>query len=659
MLSFRSRLSIAAVLLAMSVIGFSMPVFAQSEYDKFNAAIHRELQAKDPAAAKLFRQADDARLRGDHRTAAYLYKLVVERVPGFVHAIRRQAMEEVSLGQRRTGLKLLESAVSLDPSAENLAAFATALVQTNGEASPTDADLARAGDLARRACTLKPNDADILEECVHVAFARADREALDSYLTALARVEPDAMRTHYLSVLAAWERGEFDRALAALERARAAGLPASDYDTLRASITAARPLGPRVIRWLEIGLGSWIGGAALLFGTGLVLSAIAIRASTGLSGRIGGHPTARDVLIRRVYRVVLFASCAYYYLSIPLLLAIVLVGGGGLLYGMLSVGHLPIRLILVVVIAIFVTVSAIVRSLFIRGSHDDPGVRIHPDEHRRLWRLLADVAERVGTRPVDSVYLTPGTEVAVFERGGLWRQIAGRGERCLILGVGTLDGMSLGAFKAVIAHEYGHFSNRDTAGGGFALAVRRSAVSLAANLARGGAASWVNPAWLFVSGFYHLFLRISQGASRLQEVLADRWAATLYGAPAFESGLRHVIDRSVRFNAHVNQTVQDVVVRKLPLKNLYQYTPTTSVDAAELETLVRGAFEAEPSPYDSHPRPVDRFRWVHELDVQVEPEPEDESSVWSLFDDRTVLEERMTTVVRDALAGLTPAYFPS
>ena len=54
------------------------------------------------------------------------------------------------------------------------------------------------------------------------------------------------------------------------------------------------------------------------------------------------------------------------------------------------------------------------------------------------------------------------------------RQLRGRAERCLILGVGVLEGLKIGPFKAVLAHEYGHFTNKDTAGGGFALAVRRS-----------------------------------------------------------------------------------------------------------------------------------------------------------------------------------------
>jgi Zn-dependent protease with chaperone function/tetratricopeptide (TPR) repeat protein len=622
---------------------------AQQRYDDFNVRVHRELQAIDPAADALFRQADEGRQRGDHRAAIELYKRVLERVPTFVHAMRRQAAEELTLGNRRTALSLLGRAVDLDASAENLSMLAFALIQRNGEASPTDADLARAGELARQAVAKAPNDPDTLAMCGQVALVRGDRDALDRIVAALSRIEPDAMVTHYLSTFAAWSRDDFSGALAALERARKAGLPDTEYQSVRAAISAARPIGPEVTRLGGIVAAGWLGGALALFGTGLVLSTLAIRMSTRVPGRVDGRPRRGDVLTRLSYRLVLFASCAYYYLSMPLLLGVVLLVGGGLVYAMLSIGRFPIKLLIIVVVIAAVTIWAILKSLFVRSSQADPGVRIFPDEHRRLWQLLRDVAERVGTRQVDSVYLTPGTELAVFERGGLWRQMSAPSERCLILGVGTLDNLRLRPFKAVLAHEYGHFSNRDTAGGGFALAVRRSVFSLAMNLARGGAAAWYNPVWLFVQGFHHLFLRISQGASRLQEVLADRWAATLYGAQAFEDGLRHVIDRSVRFSTHVNAAVNDAFVRKQRLKNLYQYEPAASADAADLDEQVRQVLEAEPSPYDSHPRPIDRFRWAHALDAPVVPAPDDAEPVWGLFDDRAALEARMTVVVQTAI----------
>jgi hypothetical protein len=251
---------------------------------------------------------------------------------------------------------------------------------------------------------------------------------------------------------------------------------------------------------------------------------------------------------------------------------------------------------------------------------------------------------------VDTVFLTPGTEVAVFERGGWQRKLRGGGERCLILGLGVLEGMKLGAWKAILAHEYGHFVNRDTAGGGMALAVRRSILTMAISMARGGAVGWYNPAWWFVRGFDAAFMRVSQGASRLQEVLADRWAALSYGAPAFREGLTHVISASVRFDAVADATIKRALQDKLPVANLYRHSePLSAEGAMEVERLTQEALTREPGAYDSHPSPAQRFAWVEKVAAAAPPrhaDPADEAEAWSLFEDREELEVYMTTTVR-------------
>ena len=75
----------------------------------------------------------------------------------------------------------------------------------------------------------------------------------------------------------------------------------------------------------------------------------------------------------------------------------------------------------------------------------------------------------MGTRPVDAIFLTPGAEVAVFERGRWLDKARDRARRSLILGLGVVEGFHIDPFRAVLAHEYGHFLHRDTAGGDVAL----------------------------------------------------------------------------------------------------------------------------------------------------------------------------------------------
>jgi Zn-dependent protease with chaperone function len=167
-------------------------------------------------------------------------------------------------------------------------------------------------------------------------------------------------------------------------------------------------------------------------------------------------------------------------------------------------------------------------------------------------------------------------------------------------------------------------------------------------LGESGAASWWNPAWIFLNVFFRVFLRISQGASRLQEILADRWAAFTYGSKAFEEGLRHVIEQSVRFEARAGATLNEIVSSHAALVNLYQHSLTAPLPEPQLTKAVTEALHHPPSVYDSHPSPTERTRWVRALNARGSAaSAEDGDEVWTLFANRQAVEERMTDKVRD------------
>jgi hypothetical protein len=66
---------------------------------------------------------------------------------------------------------------------------------------------------------------------------------------------------------------------------------------------------------------------------------------------------------------------------------------------------------------------------------------------------------------------------------------------------------------------------------------------------------------------------------------------------------------------------------------------------------VRQVVHREPSPYDSHPSPADRFLWVRALGCDDETTAADDEEVWSLFLDRDALERRLTEAVRNNVAA--------
>ena len=615
----------------------ALPLAAET-LDQFDKKLEQQLQALDPGAVAVWLDANRARATNHHADAVRLYAAVYRRVPEFVHALRRQAGEELELGQRVQANEHARQAMAADRSSENLATVA--LILLSGETARRQAEIDEARSLANEAVGKNPRDSFANSVLAEAAIASKDLDLLRKATQQLEVVAPNEVATQVFRHIVLASEGNWTEAHQALDRARQLGLPANAYNDMVHRLDSATPF---YVRWWKpalMGLAAWLAGFAFLLLAGAILSAIALRAARQAPSELSENANGLGSVVRRLYSGVLFLSCAFYYASIPLVIVMVIAAGGGLIYAFFAMGRVPIKIVAIVGCVMVVSVWSMLKSLFVRTHDEDPGLKLDMRFQPRLRAALDEVAKKIGTRAVDSVYLTPGTEVAVMERGKRSTR-----ERCLILGIAALDALAVRPFKAVLGHEYGHFSNRDTAGGSFALAVRRSLSATAYGIATGGAAAWYNPAWLFVNGFHRVFVRISHGASRLQEVLADRWAVFAFGAEAFEQGLRSVIERTVRFDAHVGATLKEVVNRQLPLANLYTYEPSTP--AADVTSKINEAINRKASAYDSHPSPAERFALVRAL-----PKPDliraidDHASAWSLFANAEELQKKMTERVR-------------
>lgn len=642
---------VAALVGAVLLLAPTGPSAEARRAEAFEAELLAELARVAPQAVEEARAAGVAYRGGRWQEAFDGYARVLAAAPGFPHALRRQCNARLALGDRAKALPLCRAALQAGPGPLNQMALAWALAHRRGGAAPPAADQAEGRRLARAAFDATPSDPELAGMACQVALDTGAEDLLSAASARLLALAPGELATELCAFFAAATRERFGEARRHLRAAREAGLPPEAAAALGARLDEAEPAWSRWGGTALAALGAWAALLALLLLAGVALSAITLRGARRLASSRGA--TSGGGGLRAVYRAVLWLTCAAYYLSLPLVVLLVVGAGYGLWLAFAAVGRIPVKLAVVAALVVLVSLWAVAKSLWaslVRSKDEDPGLRTDTAGHPRFAAVLAEAASRVGTRGVDAVFLTPGTDAAVYERGGLVRQLAGRTERCLILGVGLLDGMTQGQLKAVLAHEYGHFVNRDTAGGGLALAVRRSVLQMAGALAAGGAAVWYNPAWLFVTNFHKLFLRVSQGASRLQEILADRWAALAYGGAAFAGGLTHAVGRAVRFDRHASATLREVVDGGLALQNLYTYAPASPVEPSEVEAEVAKAMAAEPSPYDSHPRPADRIAWVGDLPSAHGGDPHGGEPAWDLFTDRDALERTLTDVVRENVA---------
>ena len=635
--------------LALSVlVVLALPVRAEDTYE---AALRAALHAADPVAESLFFEGTRLRDADQFLPAIACFRQVTKRLPEFWPAYRRAASLEQRLGNRDRAIAQLRWLVERDTSAYTLSALADVLGIRRDDREPDPSEIEEAHRLAARALAQLPEDPSVWLTVFWTRYAAGDIVGAREAVVVLQRVDSAAPSTWYATAIVEVGTGQLAAARSAIAKARQTGVPPEALASLEAFIASIER--GRLWRTLtQLGLWSvpvWLALLGLLTLAGIALSRATLAAAERALAGATGDAIGLDAWLRRAYSGVISASALYYYLSLPLLLLLVPALGGALIMLMFAAHFVIWKLVILIAILTLVTMWAVLRSLFVRGAKSDPGEVLDLAAEPRLRSVLEEVAGRVGTRPVDTVFLTPGTDVAVFERGaGL--KVGREGERCLILGLGVLEGMKLGAWKAILAHEYGHFVNRDTAGGGMALAVRRSIMTMAISMARGGAVGWYNPAWWFVRGFDAAFMRVSQGASRLQEVLADRWAALSYGAPAFRDGLTHVITASVRFEAVTDATIKRALHDKVPVANLYRHAAPLSVaDTLEVERVTQEALTREPGAYDSHPSPAQRFAWVEKVAAAAPPrpaDPADEDEAWSMFQDREELEVYMTATVR-------------
>ena len=150
-----------------------------------------------------------------------------------------------------------------------------------------------------------------------------------------------------------------------------------------------------------------------------------------------------------------------------------------------------------------------------------------------------------------------------------------------------------------------------------------------------------------VIGFYQtLFNRISHGATRLQEILADRVAVSCYGAAAFEEGLVHAVRRSLEFDEAAHRRLHTATLYHSSAENLYgAHLHNTKANSPELELALQEALNKPSTAENTHPSPIERFRLAVRIPFR-RTLPAD-GMVWDLFEDHGQLFSEMTKLAQD------------
>jgi tetratricopeptide (TPR) repeat protein len=633
-----------ALLLCVIAVFVSVTAQPQQRDIKKEQPIWDQLGKIDPSAVEDFKQATIALDSEKFDECARLYEAVLRKAPDFDPATRRLGYCFVGQGKYSEGVDLAKLAVERDRSADNLLGLAFILANPGKGKQNDRATKAEALALAQEAARVT-TDKDDPAYVLLIAQLSLELEQIDVFRSAtqkLVTTHPELMATHYFNAILAAYDENWMTAESEIKLAEKLGLPHQVAQEFLDSGVQTRANVWHYAIYAGALIVAWLVGLLLLFLLGKFLSWRTLKSIE--TADPNAQASSAELSLRRWYRRLINIGGVYYFISMPVVMFLVLAFAAGVTYGFMMLGRIPIKLVAILVIGAILTVYKMVRSLFLKIEKEDPGRALAKEEAPELWELTRKVAEVVKTRPIDEIRITPGTELAVYERGTMRERGKDQAKRILIVGVGTLNDFHVNAFRAVLAHEYGHFSHRDTAGGDVALRVNDHMMKFAYAMALSGQAVWWNIAFQFLRVYHFIFRRISHGATRLQEVLADRIAASRYGAQAFEEGLTHVIRKSVEFEHLATKEINGASSASRALQNLYELTLAV---ATNLEAEMDKELNRETTEDDTHPCPNDRFRFTRRIVSQTEPSTR--GLVWDLFKDRAGITAEMTALIQQRL----------
>ncbi len=238
---------------------------------------------------------------------------------------------------------------------------------------------------------------------------------------------------------------------------------------------------------------------------------------------------------------------------------------------------------------------------------EPPGPELSRSRHPKLFSELQGVAKSVNQGMPAEVYLLSDVNAWVTQRGG----VMGFGSR-RVMGVGLplMRMLTRSQFRAVLAHEFGHYHGGDTRLGPW---IYKTRGAIGRTLQSLGDGSWLQAPFLW---YGKMFLRITHAVSRRQEFVADELAARAVGSQPLIGGLRTIHGVAPVFDSYLFQECAPLLNAGYspPLTEGFQrFVQATPVAEAITRQLDEELKAGKADPYDTHPTLKERIAAVEHL----------------------------------------------
>lgn len=212
---------------------------------------------------------------------------------------------------------------------------------------------------------------------------------------------------------------------------------------------------------------------------------------------------------------------------------------------------------------------------------------IKQEDEPALFRLINDIVEEVGTHFPKKVYLSSDVNAAVFYDSSFWSMILPV-KKNLQIGIGMVNSVTSAELKAILAHEFGHFSQRTMKVGSYVYNVNHVIFNM---LYDNDSYGKIVQKWASITGYFSIFTIIAvriiafvqwilkklyaivnkryMGLSREMEFHADEIAAGVTGYQPLKSSLLRLSLADHAFNA-VLRFYDEQVVNNIQSANIYK-----------------------------------------------------------------------------------------
>ncbi|HMU08519.1 MAG TPA: M48 family metalloprotease [Ferruginibacter sp.] len=357
-------------------------------------------------------------------------------------------------------------------------------------------------------------------------------------------------------------------------------------------------------------------------------------------------------------------------LSVLLAIACVYAGGFMIIYS----GHLIAMIAGLGIISIGVMVFIfLIKFIFSVKKHDESGtITLSESEQPQLFDFIRKLTADTQTPFPKKIVLSPEVNACVYYNDSFWSMIFPV-KKNLQIGLALVNSLTLSEFKAVMAHEFGHFSQRSMKLGSFVYHVNKAIYNmlyenhdLGKFLEKWGSFHWAVSFFVLITiqlikgiqkilqVMYGFINKNYMGLSREMEFHADAVAASVSGSNNCITSLRKLeisdvcyqnviqkanewLEDNIRmenvYRNHDEVMLKYAAHNKLPVENT---TPVAGEDFFKKFQLHKVNIKNQ---WASHPPREERESHLQELNVDA---VKDSRPAWVIFKDAESLQQRLT-----------------